>query len=127
LGIRELPRPQGTDEHFASEIGRLYVNGQISLAEYQAGTKYANIVLTYLKTTDAPSPYGGGDLEDLDSIPDEHCLRKKLNLSAAREVLNGLDRRCGLAVDRVAVYDEPVRDGDLPPLRAALKALAGGV
>jgi hypothetical protein len=124
LGIRELPRPRGTDEHFASEIGRLYVEGHISLAEYQAGTKYANIVLTYLKTTDAPSPYGGGDL---DSIPDEICLRRKLNLSAAREVLNGLDRRCGLAVDRVAVYDEPVRDGDLPPLRAALKALAGGV
>lgn len=122
LGIREIPPRRASDEHFASIIGRLYVDDRISLVEYEAGARYANVVLSYLRTTDAPDPFGNGDLE---GVPDEICFQRKLNFAAARQVLSELDRRCGLVLDRVAVYDEPLRDGDLPPLRNALRALAG--
>lgn len=120
MGIRE--KFGFSDEHRASEVGRLFMGGQISGPEYAAGARYANIVLLYLKTTDAPAPYGN---EYLGDIADEICLSRKINMAAARQILNDLDRRCGTILDRVAVYEEPLGDGDLPFLRKALKALAG--
>ena len=120
MGIRE--KFGFSDEHRASEVGRLFMGGQISEQEYEAGARYANIVLMYLKTTDAPAPYGNDYLGDL---ADEVCLSRKINMSAARFVLRDLDKRCERILDRVAVYEEPLADGELPFLRSALKALAG--
>lgn len=120
MGIRE--KFGFSDEHRASEIGRLFIQRDISEAEYEAGARYANIVLMYLKTTDAPAPYGNEYLGDMD---DGACLSRKINMSAARFILRDLDKRCGRILDRVAVYEEPLADGELPLLRKALKALAG--
>jgi hypothetical protein len=121
LGIRELPT-RITDEHFASEIGGLYRGGWITKAEYDAGARYGKIILDYLKTIDAPSPYSGGRCEEL---ADEICLGRKLKMAAAREVLKALDPRCAKVVDRVAVYGEGMGTDELPLLRAGLRALAG--
>jgi hypothetical protein len=120
LGIRELP-DRITDEHFASEIGGLYRQGAITHSEYNAGATYGKIILDYLKTIDAPEPYSNGRCEE---FPDEVCLVRKLRMSAAREVLKGLDPRCARVVDRVTVYGEPMGPGEIELLRAGLRALA---
>ncbi len=111
------------DTRLESELGRLFFNYRISKIEYEAGVRYANIVLMYLLTTDAPEPYGRDDLE---SLNDDVCESRKLNMSAAKAVLKQFDRRVTNAVDRVAVYDQAIRDGELESLRRGLLALAGG-
>lgn len=110
------------DARLDSEIGRLFFRSLISKTEYEAGVRYANIVLLYLQSTDAPSPYGNDYLDD---VADDECLRRKINMAAARAVLRAVGRRCMSAVDRVAVYDEELRDGELDILRPGLRALAG--
>jgi hypothetical protein len=122
LGIRELPGGRFTDEHFASEIGGLYRQGAISHSEYDAGARYGKIILDYLKTIDAPSPYSNGHCEE---FADEVCLGRKLKMAAAREALRGLDPRCAKVVDRVTVYGEGLGPDELPLLRAGLRALSG--
>jgi hypothetical protein len=111
------------DVRLESEFGRLFFRGMISRIEYEAGVRYANVVLMYLSTTDAPEPYGR---EDLSSIEDDECFRRKMSMSAAKLVLKNAGRRCGHVVDRVTVYEQPLRDGELEILRIGLRALAGG-
>lgn len=110
------------DARLDSELGRLFFGGSISTTEYQAGVRYANIVLLYLATTDAPSPYGNDYLDD---VADEECLRRKIDMAAAKEVLRKTGRRCGVVVDRVAVYEQAIADSELDFLRIGLRALAG--
>lgn len=134
LGIREnrLDRAAGMphrsiagddrlDDRLASEIGRLYFGGFVTKSEYEAGVRYANIVLLYLRTTDAPSPYGTA----LVDLPDDVCFRRKVAVAAARTVLRDIDERCIRIVDRVTVYEEPLREGELNVFRSGLRALAG--
>ena len=111
------------DARLESEIGRLFFSGLISAIEYEAGLRYGQIILLYLATTDAPSPYGNEYLWNMD---DDYCFRCKMHMAAARTVLKDAGLGCERIVDRVAVYDEQLRDGDLPVLRIGLRALAGG-
>jgi hypothetical protein len=110
------------DARLESEFGRLFFNGLVTKSEYEAGIRYANIVLLYLHSTDAPSPYGNDYIND---VADEECSRRKIRMSSARTVLNDVGRRCAHVVDRIAVYDQPMRDGELCVLRVGLRALAG--
>lgn len=110
------------DARLESEIGRLSFRRLISRVEYRAGVKYANIVLLYLASADGPEPYGSNYIW---AIEDDDCLQRKINMSAARAVLKDAGPRCMAVVDRVAVYDEPLRDGELSILRAGLRALSG--
>ena len=110
------------DTRLVSEIGRLFFRGLISKIQYDAGVRYGNIVLSYLATTDAPEPFGG---EDLGRIEDDECLRRKLDMAAAREVLRHIDRKSQNIVDRVAVYDNGIDDNQVCLLIVALDALAG--
>lgn len=122
MGVRELPK-QFSDEHLASEIGKLYVDGVITLIEYEAGVKYGKIVLDYLKTIDAPSPYSN---ERCESFSDETCLNRKIAMASVRAVIRDLNNPdCARVVDRVAVYGEPIYSADVVPLRLALRALSG--
>lgn len=118
-------KPAGDNQHdarLASEIGRLYFSGVISKDEYEAGVKYAGIALRYLETIDAPEPYGG----ELSSIDHEECLRRKLSFASAQTILKAVGKRCCIAVDRVTIYDEPLRDDvDRQALRTGLRALCG--
>lgn len=116
MGIRERGV---TDEHRVSELGRLFSEGEISRGEYRIAISYGITILDYLKTIDAPSPYGS----ELASIPDEVCLERKLEMAAARTALNKAGRKAAMVVDCVAVYGEPLRDGELSLLRAGLQAL----
>ncbi len=111
------------DARLESEFGRLSFHNRISKSEYQAGCDYAELVLDYLRTTDAPEPYGN---EYIANIADDVCFRRKMDLAAARIVLKSAGPKCLYVVDRVAVYGEPLRDGDeIEILRAGLRALAG--
>lgn len=122
MGFRELPQ-QFSDEHLASEIGSLYVNGVITLIEYEAGVRYGKIVLDYLKTVDAPAPYSSDRCE---SYADETCLRRKVGMAAVRTILRDAGTtKCIRVVDRVAVYGEPVYADEIALLRTGLRALAG--
>lgn len=124
MGIRELP--QGfTDEHLASELGGLCIQGAITHSEYDAGAKYGKIILDYLKTIDAPEPYSNGRCEEFPDEPVDVCLERKLKMAQAREILKKLDKRVSGIVDRVAVYGEGLREGELPLLRQGLRALSG--
>ncbi len=109
------------DARLESEFGRLFFHGLITKWEYEAGIEYASIVLMYLLTTDAPEPYGN----EFTSIVDDLCFRRKMNLAAAREVLKPCGMRCLRIVDRVTVYEQPLRDGELEILKMGLRALAG--
>ena len=123
MGIRSTGfRVPLLDELRVSEIGRLRRLGQISHAEYEAGVNYGKIMLLYLASIDAPDPYGG----DISVLSDEICLRRKLQVAAAKTVLRDISPRCMRIVDRVAVYDEPTNDShELQILRSGLQALTG--
>jgi len=109
------------DARLESNLGRLYFEGMITEAEYDAGTRFGWLVLEYLESIAAPSPYGS----DLLNLSDEECL-KRANCMAARKALKEGAGACALvAVDRIAVYDEKLREGELRALRAGLRALCG--
>lgn len=110
------------DARLESEIGRLFFEGVISEREFDAAVRYAKIILLYLATTDSPSPYGN---EYLWNIADDYCFQRKMDMAAARVVLKDVHPRCERIVDRVAVYDEPLRDGELQFLKIGLRALMG--
>ncbi len=111
------------DARLESELGRLFYDGVISESEFEAGLRYAKTILVYLKTTDSPSPFGN---EYLWNIADDYCFQCKMHMASARTVLKDAGPYCERVVDRVAVYDEPLRDGELGALMMGLRALAGG-
>lgn len=118
MGIRETVWVQGPQ---ISEVNLLLESGQISEREYRAGITYATKILDYLKTIDAPQPYGA----DLSDFSDEQCLHRKIEMAEARKTLGRAGKKAALVVDRVMVYGEPLGPGDLLLLRDGLRALAG--
>src|SRR5690349_8418731 len=90
------------DARLESRLGRLYFDGQITEPEYEAGARYATIALLWLESSEAPDPYGSDDF-----IRDGECMRRHLAMSQARTILKKCGNRCWIAVNRVAVYDEP--------------------
>ncbi len=141
MGIREradraaeMPhRKQFTDQldaRLESTIGRFYLQGLISEAEYDAALTYGRIVLDYLRSIEAPAPYGADSAE----LEDEVCLRRKILCSQAREVLKQAAQVVGVppariiaSVDRLTVYGEAPRNKqESEYLRIGLRALARG-
>lgn len=120
MGVRENFENLELDEHHVSEIGRLYVVGQISKKQYEAGISYATTILDYLKTIDAPAPYGA----DLSDFSEELCLQRKIDMAKARKSVAAAGKKAALVVDRVTVYGEPMGPGDLQLLCDGLKALS---
>jgi hypothetical protein len=121
LGIRvELP-VWATDEHRASELGRLFLGKYISQREYDAGIDYGETIIDYLQTIDAPDPYGG----DMASFTDEGCWDRKLKMAKARAAVAKAGHKAAVIVDRVTVYGEGLAPDELPLLRAGLRALSG--
>ena len=120
LGIRENFPEGATDEHRDSSIGRLFMSGQISERQYQAGIKYATTILDYLKTIDAPAPYGA----DLSEISDEMCLHRKIEMARARKALSKAGRKASSVVDRVTVYGEQIAPSELQLLFDGLMVLS---
>lgn len=119
MGVREN-FARVTDEHRVSEIGRLFTVGLISQRDYSAGIEYATTILDYLKTIDAPSPYGA----DLSDFTDKQCEDRKIEMAKARKALAIAGRKAASVVDRVTVYGEPMAPGEFPLLLAGLKALS---
>ncbi len=119
MGVRENFQTF-TDEHHASDLGRLYMAGEITRKQYNAGVEYGTTILDYLKTIDAPAPFGA----DLSDFTDEQCLQRKLSMANARKALSVAGRKAAAVVDRVAVYGDQMAPGELPLLCAGLKALS---
>ncbi len=123
----EMPhrKPAGDNQHDArleSELGRLFFSGYLTEGEYEAGVNYGHVALLYLESIDAPAPFGG----EIAAIEDDVCFRRKMAVAAARSILKLAGQRCAIAVDRVAVYDEPARDDlERHALRIGLRALSG--
>lgn len=135
LGIREKPIDRAAsmphrsfagdnrlDARLESEFGRLFYSDQITRREYDAGMRYAEIMLSYLGSTDAPEPYGA---EYLWNIADDECFRRKMLVASAKTILRQLEPQCGRILDRVVVYEHGLGRGELPLLRLALRALCG--
>lgn len=123
---RKLAGDNRLDARLESGLGRLFFNGEITQDEYEAGVKYGSFGLLYLETIDAPDPYGG----ELAPIVDDVCLTRKVNFLTARKAIRDTagkpaDKRWLTVLDRVTIYDEPLRDGELDVLRAGLRALCG--
>lgn len=122
----EMPHrsPAGDDRldaRLESELGRLFFSGLIPQAEYEAGLRYSNIVLEYLWSIDAPAPFGS----EASDLSEDACFVRKMNMSAANEVLRAVSKRSRAIVNRIAVYEQPLGENELSGLRAALGALAG--
>lgn len=109
------------DARLVSELGRLFFQDMIREAEYEAGANYAKMALLYLESIDAPSPFGG----DLSPLSTDKCFARKMNFLAARDTLKSAGRKSVAVVDRVAIYDEPLRANELDMLRMGLRALSG--
>lgn len=119
MGIRETA-PRATDEHRASLLGHLFMSGRISQREYSAGVEYARSILDYLKTIDAPEPYGA----DINEFSDEICIKRKVELAEARAKLAPVGRKAASVVDRVAVYGEQITSEEIPLLCQGLRELS---
>ena len=120
LGVRENFPVGATDEHRDSGIGRLFMSGAISERQYQAGIKYATTILDYLKTIDAPAPYGA----DLSDFSDELCLNRKIEMAKARKSLSKAGRKAASVVDRSVVYGEQIAPDEFSLLFMGLMVLA---
>jgi hypothetical protein len=111
------------DARLVSELGRLFFKNVISQAEHDAGITYHKWAIAYLETLDGPEPYCDGYLP---SIADDECFRRKINFLSARDILKSAGPLCTKVVDRVAIYDEPLRDDDEKKyLQIGLRALCG--
>lgn len=116
------------DEKLESTLGRFYVRGLITQSQFDAGIRYAGIVLDYLRSVGAPAPYGG----NIDDLTDDQCFQAKIQFSQAREILKGAapagqEKAMIAAVDRLAVYGEDIKSfEEMGLLRVGLQALAHG-
>lgn len=110
-----------------SPIGRLAHSGRISRAEYEAGGRWRDVYLGYLKSIGAPEPYGS---DSLDAYPDGLCEELAGEYKAGIKILESCGKRVLHAVNAIAVFEEPEELGDFEfTARAAkigLAALAAG-
>lgn len=133
MGIREGPidraalmphrKPAGDDRldaRLATAIGRLYFWGRINEAQFNAGTRYAQVALEYLASIDAPAPYGNG----FDDLNEDEAFKRRLAYNQARHLMRTNESR--RAVDKLTIYEEvPADDREWQHLRNGLSALAG--
>lgn len=117
MGLREIfDTDVGT-----SRLGGVYLSGEIDRSEFLAGKSYAVLMHRYLRTIDAPEPFGSVP----DRYSDEHCLSLKLAAAEARHCLRRIGRRVEMITDKVVIYDEEIGPDEVPLLRLGLRALAG--
>lgn len=126
---RHLADGARLDQKAATPLGGLNILGIITNEEYEAGVRFAGIVMRYRAVIEAPNPAPGGiDSGGRGYIPDDEAERRKAAYDAAYEAFNRIEPRKMRHAARkwtraVAVYDEDVGDG-LESLRAGLSALA---
>jgi hypothetical protein len=120
--------PEFSPQDFkTSPLGRLAHAGRITRAEYEAGVRWRDVYLGYLKSIGAPEPYGH---ESLDAYSDELCEELKRKYMAGVKLLEACGKRVWHAVNAVAVFEEPEELGDFEftskAAKIGLAALAKG-
>jgi hypothetical protein len=120
--------PEFSPQDFkTSPLGRLAHAGRITRAEYEAGVRWRDVYLGYLKSIGAPEPYGH---ESLDAYSDELCEELKRKYMAGVKLLEACGKRVLHAVNAVAVFEEPEELGDFEftskAAKIGLAALAKG-
>lgn len=108
-----------------SEFGRLMLNGRISPAQYEAGTRYRGIVIQMRRTYDVPRPepkaidwhrLGGKSATEI-SVERVGVIRAAYQ--RAFEAATAAGNRALRAVNAHAVFDSRVRDPAVMPLLIA--------
>jgi hypothetical protein len=99
------------------------LRGTITEAEYEAGFRWRNVYITWLRSIGAP----GYEDQDLD---DELCEAIAKAMRAGEAILKALGPRVFHAVNAIAVYEEAEGLGDFERTAASAKkglsALAEG-
>lgn len=110
--MRHADAMRGRDAHFSpqdhksSPLGRMAHDGWITRAEYEAGDRWRETYIGYLKTIGAPEPYGCDD-EAINAIPDDVCEDLARKYRAGVKILEACGKRVLHAVNAIAVYGEP--------------------
>ena len=120
------------DPHAETELGRMFLRGEITTTQDLAGETYARLWAGYVATLDAPQSLRSGDGYELHcrgcQSADEraHCLctmRKRIYLEAAA-VLNSTGSGVAGIVQSVVISDRPCPFANLQAIQLGLTALA---
>ncbi len=116
-------------DYNTSPLGRLAHAGKIDQAEYEAGVRWRDVYLGYLKSIGAPEPYGNSDVS-LESYSDKLCEELKAKYLAGIKILEVCGKRALHAVNAIVVFEEPTELGDpeftASAAKVGLAALAKG-
>lgn len=119
-GRKEFSDP--TDYRLEGPLGRLRVSMEISESAFQAGVRWRDIYLTYLRSIGCPTPYGSADGEI--DLSDEVCEAAKVNFERGRKILESLGKRVFHAVNALTVFEDPSELGDFAfTVKAAKRGL----
>lgn len=123
---REYFSPQ---DYKSSPLGRMAHDGWINRAEYEAGDRWREVYIGYLRTIGAPDPYGCDD-EALSAMPDDVCEKYARRYRDGVKILERCGKRVLHAVNAIAVYGEPDELADFEytakAAKVGLAALAKG-
>ena len=125
---RLVPADAAHDPKAESLLGRLQLNGWLSVAQWQAGESYWEIVNRYRAVIDAPrgevsmngvivGPWGGGM-----TITDDEAKRRKDNFNAAFEAMHSAAGHRGAVAVSHCLHGK--NDFALRYLKCGLDALA---
>ena len=132
-----MPHRRGLGEHASdpaaeSELGRMWLRGEVSEPEATAGEVYARMWRGYVATLDSPRDAGLGHGHNTACagcpapLSRKFCicdLRKRIYAEAAG-VLISTGRGVMPVVHAVVILDRPCQRSDLPLLQMGLTALA---
>lgn len=126
---KDLPEAIRHDSKAESIFGRLLLNGNITVDQYNAGIRYRDIVMRYRAVMDVPShnpasmsgviigPWSGGYI-----LSQEQVAERRSQYSAAYEALeSGAGNRGARAVAHAVVYERG--SPDLAVLKCGLNVL----
>lgn len=98
------------DHRLECALGRARVKNELSEAEYQAGVKWRNVHLAYMRS-----------IMDPDQLSDDECEKAAISYGRGVKILEREGKRVLHAVNAVAVFDEPEELGDREFTLAAAK------
>jgi hypothetical protein len=127
-----LPEKDRLSEKAATPLGGLNILGVITNEEYEAGRRFAGIVMAYRAVIEAPNPAPGGiDHQGRGHISDDESKRRKAAYDGVYERgFDGIQSRplrwaARKWVKDVAVYDQSCPGGlPLEALKLGLSTLA---
>lgn len=129
--------PDPLDHRLECPLGRIFLQGAITEAEYNAGCRWRRIYYDWLMSIGAPSPFPAAiDLDSVtiaqapltDDFDNQRAERAAKAFKTGEKILRAKGVRVFHAVNAIAVYEEPEELGDweytLAAARRGFSALA---